>query len=220
VYAKKRVLGESFIHCGHLINGADDSKLSVEKEESMHKFSPENWQRLESEERRKLLPAEEILQKFGLTEGMTFLDVGAGTGYFSRAAAKIVGNKGKVLAADMAAAMVDLLKKNGVPPHVEILQSEEYKLPVSDSIADISWLAFVTHENHDVPRFIKEAARATKRGGKIVIVEWKKQDEEHGPPMAERLDQKELRRTLGDFNVVDEGGLNSSHYYIEIEVTK
>ena len=101
-----------------------------------------------------------------------------------------------------------------------MIQSDEYALPVSDSVSDFSWLAFVTHENPDVLRFIKEAARATKRGGKIVIVEWKKQVEEHGPPMAERLDQKELWRTLGDLNVAKEGSLNASHYYMEIEVTK
>ena len=186
----------------------------------MHKFSPENWQRLEGEERKKLLPAEEILRRFGLSEGMTFLDVGAGTGYFSRAATTIVGKKGKVLAADMSAAMVELLKGNGLPPHVEVIQSEEYSIPVPDSVADVSWLALVTHENPEILRFVREVARATKRGGTIVIVEWKKQDEEHGPPMAERLDQKELRRTLGDLKVVDEGSLNASHYYIEIEVTK
>lgn len=186
----------------------------------MHKFLPENWQRLESEERKKLLPADDILRRFGLAEGMTFLDIGAGTGYFSRAAATIVGSNGKVLAADMAPQMIELLKGSALPSHAEVIQSEEYSLPVGDSVADLSWIAFVTHENPDVPRFIKEAMRATRSGGKIVIVEWKKQAEEHGPPVEERLDQKQLRRTLSDFKLVDEGSLNASHYYMEIEATK
>lgn len=186
----------------------------------MHKFSAEKWQRLESDERRKLLPAEEILRKFGLSEGMTFLDVGAGTGFFAREAAKIVGSNGKIVAADTAPAMLELLKGNGLPPQVEVLQSEEYSIPVRDSIADFSWLALVTHETQDVRRFVKEVERCTKHGGKIVIVEWKKQIEEQGPPFEERLDQKELRRSLEDFNVVAEGSLNRSHYFTEIEITK
>ncbi len=186
----------------------------------MHKFSPEKWQRLEGEARRKLLPPEKLLRKFGLAEGLTFLDVGAGTGYFAREASKIVGSSGKVLAVDMSPEMIELLKGNQMPAHVEVLRSEEYRIPVADSVADVSWLALVTHENQDVVRFLKEVERCTKPGGKIVVVEWKKQVEENGPPFDERLDQKELRRMLGGFKLVGEGSLNASHYYMEIETTK
>ncbi len=190
------------------------------KGNSMHKFSPGNWQRLESEDRRKLIPPERALEKFGLSQGMTFVDVGAGTGFFTREASRIVGSAGKVFAVEMSHEMIDILRRQGVPSGVEVIRSKEYSIPLPDSAADLTWLAFVTHENRDVPRFLKEAARVTKKNGKIVILEWKKQTEERGPAMEERLAQDALREHLKEFNVTREGSLNPSHYYIEIEVQK
>lgn len=186
----------------------------------MHKFSPANWQRLESEDRRNLISPESTLKKFGLSQGMTFVDVGAGTGFFSREASKIVGKGGKVFAVEMSHEMIDILERQGVPPEVEIVQSKEYSIPLPGSVSDLTWLAFVTHENPDVPRFLKEAARVTKKDGKIVIIEWKKQVEERGPAMEERLAQDVLREQMNEFRVSGEGSLNASHYYMEIEIKK
>jgi ubiquinone/menaquinone biosynthesis C-methylase UbiE len=186
----------------------------------MHKFSPGNWQRLESDDRRKLIPPDGTLEKFGLRPKMMFVDVGAGTGFFSREASKIVGKGGKVFAVEMSHEMIEILERQGVPSGVEVLHSEEYSIPLPDSIADLTWLAFVTHENPDVPRLLNEAARVTKEKGKIVIIEWKRQSEERGPAMEERLSQDALREQLKGFNVIREGSLNPSHYYIEIEVQK
>jgi len=186
----------------------------------MHKFSPEHFQRLESEERYKLLRPEETLRKAGLKEGMTFADIGAGTGYFTRAAAKIVGRKGRVFAVEMSEEMIGILKQRGVGGNVTIVPSKEYEIPIGRSLADLTLLAFVTHENADIPRLVGEAARVTKDGGKILILEWKKQSEEHGPPMEERLSQDELRRILRDRAILEEGSLNRSHYHIVIEVRK
>lgn len=186
----------------------------------MHKFSPENWTRLESEDRRKLIPPEETLKRFGLKVGMTFVDVGAGTGYFSREASNLVGNSGKVFAVEMSPEMVQILQGRGVPPAMEVIRSEEYSVPLQDSVSDLTWIAFVIHETPDLNRFLNEAARVTRNGGKVVIVEWKKQVEERGPAMEERLDQATLKAQLKKFIVTGEGSLNPSHYYIEIEIKK
>ena len=186
----------------------------------MHKFSPEKWLRLESEDRRRLIPPEETLRSFGLKDGMTFVDVGAGTGYFSREASNIVGNSGKVYAVEMSQEMVQFLQGRGVPSSVEVIPSDEYSIPLRDSVSDLTWLAFVTHETPDIKRFLTEAARVTRNGGKVVILEWKKQIEERGPAMQERLDQATLKTQLNELAVTGEGSLNASHYYIEIEIRK
>ena len=186
----------------------------------MHKFHHGNWQRLESDERRNLIPPEQTLRRFGLKAGMKLLDIGAGTGFFSREAGRIVGEKGRVIAAEMSEDMIERMKTIGIPPNVEVVRSEEYRIPVSDSTVDMVWISFVTHETPDVPRFINEAARITKNGGKIVIVDWKKQDEEHGPAKEERLSQETLRTLLTQYSIKEEGSLNASHYYVELEIKK
>ncbi len=182
----------------------------------MHKFSPERWARLEMPERYRLIPPGPTLRRFGLRPGMRLLDVGAGTGFFSRAAAEIVGPAGKVYSADMSQAMLTLLRERAAAPMIETVLSQEYRIPIPDASADMALLAFVLHENVDRPRLLGEVMRAVKPDGKVLIVEWKKQDEEMGPPMEERLGQADLARELGPFVVVEEGSLNESHYYFLI----
>ena len=186
----------------------------------MHKFSPNRSQTLESEERYELLPPEKTLRSVGLKEGMTFVDVGAGTGYFTRAASEIVGGRGRVFAVELSGEMIGILKDRGVGENVRIIPSKEYEIPIGNSQADLTLLAFVTHENADIPRFVGEAVRVTKDRGKILFLEWKKQSEESGPPMKERLSQEDLKEALRNHTILEDGSLNSSHYYIIVEPRK
>lgn len=182
----------------------------------MHKFSPENADRLENIERYTLIPPKETLLRFGLSKGMTFVDVGAGTGFFSRAAAEIVGNKGHVYSFDMSDKMLAFMLESPLPENMIPMMTQEYVLPLHGDVADMTFFAFVLHENADVLRLLKEAARITKSSGKIVIIDWKKEIEEHGPPMGERLDKDELKKLLQNFTFIEEGDLNASHYFFVI----
>ena len=182
----------------------------------MHKFSPHRADRLESPERYELLPPGPTLRKFGLRPGMTFVDIGAGTGFFSREAADIVGQEGIVYALDMSPEMLEILKRNGVPRNTRVILSGEYRLPMPDEVGDLTLLSTVLHENTDMKRLLAEAIRVTGKAGTVAIVEWKKQDEEIGPPSAERIDKEDLLHALSDYRIVAQGDLNKSHYYILI----
>jgi ubiquinone/menaquinone biosynthesis C-methylase UbiE len=181
----------------------------------MHKFSPDNALRLERAERYELIPPEPTLRQLGLTAGMTLIDIGAGTGFFARAASSIVGPTGKVYAADMSIEMLAHFRHQGTPSNVEVIHSGEYDIPLPDASADMSFIAFVAHETPDLPRFLREVVRLTKPSGTIAIVEWKRQSEEHGPPEKERLDQHVLVDRLSALSLVCQtADLNSSHYSV------
>ena len=182
----------------------------------MHKFSHHNAARLENPGRYELLQPRATLAKFGLRSGMTFVDVGAGTGFFSREASEIVGEKGIVYALDMSPEMLEILKQNGVGTNVRVMRSEEYRFPVPDGIAHLTLLSTVLHENADTRRLLAEAARVTAPAGCIAIIEWKKQDEEIGPPKSERLGREELLAALSGYEIVEQGDLNKSHYYVVV----
>ncbi len=147
---------------------------------------------------------------------MTFVDIGAGTGFFSREAASIVGDRGVVYALDMSEEMLGILKQRGVPKNTHVIKSDEYRLPVPDETADLTLLSTVVHENTDTPKLLSEAVRVTKRTGSVAIIEWKKQDEEIGPPKAERLGKEDLLPFLSPYDIVGQGDLNNSHYYMLI----
>lgn len=183
----------------------------------MHKFSPEHAHRLNEEERKKILPPEEILKSCGLSYGMTAVDVGCGVGYFTIPAAKIVGENGKIYAIDVQEEMINKLKQKKLPSNVfPILTENDYRFPVADKISDFTFLAFVVHENEDVEKFLKEIKRITKDNGRVVILEWKKQYEETGPPYEERISMEELIEKLDklDFSIIEYGDINASHYKI------
>jgi ubiquinone/menaquinone biosynthesis C-methylase UbiE len=182
----------------------------------MHKFDPENASRLEQAERYELLPPEETLRRVGLRPGMQFLDVGAGTGFFSRAAATIVGADGRVIALEMSLRMIDVLRSNGVTANMEVLLCDEYSLPLPDASIDLALLAFVLHENGEPRRLLEEVFRTLKRGGRLVIIEWKKQVEENGPPAGERLAEEEVRTLIGGWTSEGIIHLNGSHYGVVI----
>jgi ubiquinone/menaquinone biosynthesis C-methylase UbiE len=181
------------------------------------KFDPKNAFRLHDERRKKLLPAEEILITLGLREGMNFIDVGCGSGYFTIPASKIVGKNGKVYAIDVQQEMLEILKQKGVPENVvTLLAKSDYDFPVEDETGDFTLCAFVLHENHDPIKFLEEVKRITKSKGKIVILEWKKQVEDWGPPYEDRVSQEEVLRYCNKvgLSVHDYGEINKSHYKV------
>ena len=182
----------------------------------MHKFSHHHAERLERPERYALLPPKKTLQHFGLKEGMVFADIGAGTGFFSRAAAEIVGRNGIVYAVDMSPEMLDYIRNTEPGSTVRTILSGEYSFPLPDASADLALLAFVVHETPDIPRFLAEAIRITRTGGSVIILDWKKQDEEQGPEKEERLDMHDLLSHLTGYSFTF-GELNASHYFVRIQ---
>ncbi|MBI2618945.1 MAG: methyltransferase domain-containing protein [Ignavibacteriales bacterium] len=185
---------------------------------TMHKFSPGRSEKLENPDRYQFLPPAKTLVTLGLKRGMTMADIGAGTGFFARAASEIVGSQGRVYAVDMSAEMLDQLKQRGLPPNVTPVLSKEYTIPLEDHSVDFSFLAFVVHETERTSHFLEEVKRITRKGGRVAIVEWKKQVEEHGPPEEERIGREELIERLSDFPIAASGNLNSSHYFVLLQI--
>ena len=123
---------------------------------------------------RKLLhDPYKILQPY-IKEGDTVLDVGPGIGYFTIPIAKLVGDRGRVIAADIQQEMLTAIKKRAKQRDVEgriILQ-----LSSSDSLnvkAKVNFiLAFwMVHEVPDKSRFLAQLRSLLKDDGRFLLVE-------------------------------------------------
>lgn len=183
-----------------------------------HKFNPARMHKLDNPERRKLLPPEKILELTGLKKGHTFLDIGAGTGYFSIPAAKIAGESGKVISADISPEMLDEIKsknKNGIG-NIEFHLSREEGLDLETGIADIVFMAFILHEINDVKGYMNEVRRVLKPGGKFAIVEWEKKETAAGPPLQERIGRDEAAQIIQNsgFSLIQTEILNQYAYFL------
>lgn len=146
--------------------------------------------RLDNEQRRRLLPAPEVLSKFGIGQGEIVADIGCGTGYFAIPAAKTVSRTGKVFALDISRDMLAETDKRAVAEgtdNVITMIIQEAELPIETDSVDVALFAFVLHEVDDPKAVLNEAARVLKPDGRVAIIEWEKKETPVGPPLSHRL---------------------------------
>lgn len=116
----------------------------------------------------------------GLQKGMTVIDVGCGQGGFTASLAKMVGERGKVLAVDVSDEYVneftERLDKYGVKNRVAFIQADGTNLGdvLSAGVADVVAGFRLLEELkrcEDMPKVIGGMVRVAKDGGKVCLVE-------------------------------------------------
>ena len=189
-----------------------------------HKFDEKKMKKLDNTERRKIMPAKEILMNLGLKEEDTFADIGCGIGYFSIPACKIVGEKGKVYGIDISDVMLHECKKKIDEleiKNMKLLKSTEYSLGIKPKEISFAFMCNVLHEIEDKEKFIKEIKETLKEKGKLAIIDWQKKETKKGPPIEERLEKEEVRKLLENHGFIDIKVTDiSQEFYSVIGVSK
>lgn len=106
-----------------------------------------------------------------LEAGHTVIDVGAGTGDLSLAAA---GRGARVLAVDLSAGMLSVLGRrcpNGLRTRIQPLVGTAEALPAPDASVDRIISGFTVRNVGDLPRALAEFRRVLRPGGRAVILE-------------------------------------------------
>jgi ubiquinone/menaquinone biosynthesis C-methylase UbiE len=182
------------------------------------RFPPERRHLLKDEERRQWLPAERILATAHVQPGETVVDLGAGTGYWIEALAKIVGSQGKVFAVDVEPIMLDELRalvQDRQLSNVQVVESTETSVPLESGIADLVVLVFVLHEPADPEAFLEEVVRLLKPSGRVLTIDWEERPTEHGPPLEVRISREEAHALLGAAGLsADEIESPSEDFYV------
>jgi ubiquinone/menaquinone biosynthesis C-methylase UbiE len=130
---------------------------------------------LESRLRLLLQNPGKILKGY-IHPGMTVLDLGCGTGFFTLEIAKLLEKKGKVIAADVQKGMLDILiHKLGnieLQKQIQIHNNPENTLNLTEKVDFI--LAFYSfHEMKYIDSIANELQKTVKPGTKILISEQK-----------------------------------------------
>ncbi len=134
---------------------------------------------LERPEREQEEHSEQLLKELKLKPGDTAADIGAGTGYYSRRMAKIVGPSGKVLANDIQPEMLEMLTNKlaevGITNVAPVLGTVS-NANLAPASVDLALMVDVYHE-FDFPHEMMETiCRSLKPGGRVVFVEFRGED--------------------------------------------
>ena len=158
-----------------------------------HRFKGD-FSRLESEERKKILPVERILQEMKIKQGNTLIDFGCGIGYFSIPALDFVGESGTVIAVDASNEMLqELVKRSGHRKNLKIIYGDS----LIGLKADIILLSMVIHEVNNPKELLETCFAALKPGGRVIVIDWqKKETGTMGPPVEERLAKEEVLQLI------------------------
>jgi ubiquinone/menaquinone biosynthesis C-methylase UbiE len=103
---------------------------------------------LNTEKRKELLDPDKIFKIIGLENGITLADIGCGTGLFSVAASRIVGENSKIYAVDVSDDMLTEVKNKAKAERINnivAVKSEPYDFKLPDQSVDIALMSTVLH---------------------------------------------------------------------------
>jgi len=146
-----------------------------------------------------LLDEPQILTALSVLPGQVILDAGCGNGYMAKAFAKHTGRKGKVYALDPDHTAIDILKTETAGTNLDAFVGDiTRKTKLAAASIDLIYLSTVIHgfSELQVKGFGAEAKRLLKSGGKLAIVEIKKENTPFGPPLDIRFSPEELRQKI------------------------
>jgi ubiquinone/menaquinone biosynthesis C-methylase UbiE len=161
------------------------------------KFDPKKLDRLNNPQRLIDISLDYIWDKLNLEKSDVLVEIGAGTAFFSIAFLK-QAKASEIKACDLSNVMIDWIKENVVPnyPNIQPVKTEENSIPLDDGIADLVYMINLHHELDDPNKMIKESYRILKPGGKIFIVDWKKENMTQGPPTEIRYFPENVMKQL------------------------
>ena len=161
-------------------------------------FSYERAAHLDTKFRHILYRPDALAERY-VTPGSRVLDFGCGPGFFTRAFAKRVGEKGAVIAADLQEEMLNIVREKfaaeGLISRVTTHRCKPDSLdlsPEKDGQVDTAFAIFVVHEVPDRKKLFSEIAAMLRPGGTFFYSE---------PPFLvpkkEFFENLEIMKTLG-----------------------
>jgi ubiquinone/menaquinone biosynthesis C-methylase UbiE len=145
----------------------------MKKEETAYVCPAEFAGSLDNSFRRWLHSPQKILKPY-IKQGMSVLDLGCGPGVFTVEIAKLVGESGNVVAADLQEGMLNIvagkMKGTAFEKRVVLHKCQENSIGLTEKVDFI--LAFwMVHEVPDHDSLFEELKSILKPGGKLYIIE-------------------------------------------------
>jgi len=163
---------------------------------------------------------EKAVEALDLRPGMKAADFGCGAGFYTIPLARRLGEAGKVYAFDIQPQAVDRIRASARLHHLLNIDAVRADLEtergtrLKDHVADAVIAASILHQVADPGAVLREAARITKPGRMLVVVEWDLSKFPGGPKMELRIPKSKARQyaEAAGFMMDREVAAGSHHY--------
>jgi len=174
--------------------------------QTMH-YQGAPWLMRETRQREE--DCETLLQALNVQPGQVVCDMGCGNGFYTLQLAKLVGEKGKVLAVDIQPEMLHMLseraREEGITNIVPVAGTQVDPRLEPGSV-DLILLVDVYHEFSHPAEMLAAMRTALKPGGRIALAEFRLEDRSVPIKRLHKMSKKQILREYGanDLKLVEE----------------
>lgn len=174
----------------------------------------------ENPERDKWQKPDEVVKSLNLKPGDVVVDIGAGTGYFTRHFAVAVGPEGKAVGLDISPSMVkhmneDAHKLNLKNYEARVVQTDDPGLEPNS--VDVVFLCNTYHHIESRADYFRKISGALKANGRVVIVDFYVNTpvgpQEPGHKLAKETALKEMKQA--GYRLLKSHDLLEYQYFLE-----
>jgi ubiquinone/menaquinone biosynthesis C-methylase UbiE len=152
---------------------------------------------LERSEREREEQITRMVESLRLEPGMVAADIGAGSGVITVKLAAKVGQRGKVLAVDIQDEMLSVLSKKLKQlkiTNVKTVRGTEKSPNLPARSVDLALMVDVYHEFRFPYEMMRALSRALKPGGRLVFVEYRKEDPKVPIKIVHKMTEAQVKR--------------------------
>jgi FkbM family methyltransferase len=154
---------------------------------------------LDRPEREKEEHPKKLMEALKIKKGEVVADIGAGSGYFSFRISDVVGPKGKVMAVDIQPEMLEIMRKRIKErkiTNIELVQGTITDPKLKDESVDLILMVDVYHEFSHPWEMTTAMIKALKPGGRLVFVEYRKEDKDVPILLVHKMTQKQVIKEM------------------------
>jgi ubiquinone/menaquinone biosynthesis C-methylase UbiE len=174
----------------------------------------------------KFLDPEAIIGQLEIVPGSSIADFGCGSGFFSIALAQKTGPKGKVFSLDILPQALESVEGRAKMMGFSNIATQRVNLEKKNGsgmeAGSLDWVVLkdILFQNKDKKIILEEAIRVLKPGGKILIVEWKKEFQGVGPVEKIRVEKKDIQKIAEKSGFVLEKEIEAGNFHYALVLKK